>query len=182
MTYAENVVAVFDRATAAERSEGMTWYNDAHNLAVSLSPGDPWRGAGVIACYSPLTPWWRNVELATDSLRTGVARRDFLPAMVTAAQRIIDGEHTLDVLGGPKTRAFASAIATDGMSDVATIDRHAHDIAMGRVFSDKERRIGKRLFRTMSMHYCQAALEVGVSTAQIQAVTWVRWRNEKGVT
>lgn len=181
MTYAENVVSVYRRASDAEHAEGMTWYNEAYNLAVSLSPGDPWRGAGVIACYSPLTPWWRNVELATDSLTSGVARRDFLPVMSAQAQRILDGEHPLDVLGGDKVRAFASAIATNGASDVATIDRHAHDIAMGRVFTDAERKIGKRLFRVMSAHYREAAAEVGIRTAQIQAITWVVWRREKGI-
>lgn len=180
MTYAENIVAVYDRATDAERVEGMSWYNDAHDLALSLSPGDPWRGAGVIAAFSPVCPWSRNVTLARNAFETGTATGH--TAMFNGfAQRILDGEHPLDVLNGDKTRAFCSAIADPAGSEIATIDRHAHDIAMGRVFTDAERKIGKRLFRTMSAHYREAAFEVNLSVAQIQAITWVRWRNEKGV-
>lgn len=177
MTFAENILSVYETATDTERIEGMSWYNDTHDLALSLSPNDVWRGAGVIAAYSPIIQWPRTLELATSSLVWGGARADYLPIMVAQAQRIIDGEHPLDVLGGQKVRAFASAIATNGESDIATIDRHAHDIARGRVFPDKERKIGKRLFRVMGMHYQQAALEIGIRTAQLQAITWVSWRN-----
>lgn len=181
MTFAENIVAVFERATPTELSEGMSWYDDAHALAESLSPGDVWRGAGVIAAFSPNAQWNRTVLLATDSLRTGRARTDYLPVMVAQAQRILDGEPALDVLKGDKVRAFCSAIADPAGSEIATIDRHAHDIAVGRVFSERERKITRKTFRIMSEHYRQASFEVGVSVAQIQAVTWVRWRNEKGI-
>jgi hypothetical protein len=92
------------------------------------------------------------------------------------AQRILDGEHTLDVLKGDKTRAFASAIADPAGSMIATIDRHAHDIAMGRVHSDKERKIGKRVFRTLSDAYVEVASMTDHSVAQVQAITWVSWR------
>lgn len=180
MTYAENVLSVFDRATPAQYDEGMTWYNDTHDMAVTLG-GDAWRGAGVIAAYAANVKWPRTVFMATESLRTGIAYPGYLGNMVWQAQRILDGEHALDVLTGQKVRAFCAAIATNGESDIATIDRHAHDIAIGRVCRDDERKIGKRLFRTMSNHYVQAALEVGVRTAQIQAITWVRWRAEKGI-
>lgn len=181
MTFAENIVAVYDRATDSERAAGMSWYDNVHTLALELSPGDVWRGAGVIAAFSPKSKWHRNIILATRAFETGQATGHF-PVMCSQAQRILDGEHTLDVLNGDKVRAFASAIADPAGSEIATIDRHAHDIAMGRVFVESERKIGKRLFRTMSEHYRQAGFEVGVSTAQIQAITWVRWRNEKGLT
>lgn len=181
MTYAENIVAVFNQATETEYREGMEWYSDQYRHALNLSPSDVWRGAGIIAVYSPNNQWERNIEMATESLITGHARTDYFPNQVAKAQRILDGEYALDVLTGQKERAFCAAIATNGESDIATIDRHAHDIAMGKVFKDSERKIGKRLFTTMVMHYQQAALEVGIATAQIQAVTWVSWRNRKGV-
>lgn len=179
MTYAENIVAVFNDATPAEYDEGMRWYGDQYRHAIALSPDDVWRGAGIIAVYSPNNHWDRNIAMATQTLLTGTVRTDYFPNQVEKAQRILDGEFALDVLTGDKERAFCAAIATNGESDIATIDRHAHDIAQGRVFTDNERKIGKRLFRTMVMHYQQAAMEVGIATAQIQAVTWVTWRNRK---
>lgn len=179
-TYAENILAVYSRATAEDVNEGMSWYCTANALARELSPDDVWRGAGVIAAFSPVCPWKRNVELARNAFATGIAT-GHTAVMCGIAQRILDGEHPLDVMNGDKTRAFASAIADPFGSQIATIDRHAHDIAMGRVFTDKERKIGKRIFRIMSAHYREAALDQGISVSQIQATTWVVWRREKGI-
>lgn len=180
-TQAENILRVYQSGTLAQIRTGAEWYNDAHALAVVAGKGDAWKGAGVIAAYSPLTPWNRNVELATDSLRTGYARRDTLSNSANAAQRILNGEYTLDVLKGDKVRAFAAAIATNGNSDIATIDRHAHDIAMGRVFDNNTRKIGKRVFREMGESYAIVARELNLSVSQVQAITWVIWREMKGI-
>lgn len=178
MTYAENIVSVFDRATADQRAEGMSWYNDAHAFALSLD-SDVWRAAGVIAALSPRKEWGLNMRLAERAYATGVVTGQ-TGAMNRVAQSILDGTPALDALNGDKTRAFAAAIATNGMSDIATIDRHAFDVATLTVHTDKTRpTIGKRLYRTLAEHYRQAAIEVGVSTNQIQAITWVRWKSEK---
>lgn len=178
--FTDNILSVFDSAALGDLASGMFWYADAHALANELSPGDVWRGAGVIAAFSPVCPWDRNVMLAREAFRTGNAT-GHTKAMCGQAQRILDGEHTLDVLNGDKVRAFASAIATNGKSDVATIDRHAYDIAMGKVFADKERKIGRRVFREMSAAYNEAARLRSIETAEMQAVTWVVWRKMKGV-
>lgn len=180
MTFGENIVSVYDRATDAEREAGMAWYNIAHDFALSLDPNNVWRAAGVIAALSPNKQWNVNVAIARKSFETGIVSGSF-GVMNSQGQRIFDGEHPLDVLNGDKVRSFCEAIATNGNGTIATVDRHAHDIAMGRVFTEKERKIGKVLYRTMAMHYSEAAKEVGVSVNQIQAITWVRWRNEKGI-
>lgn len=178
MTYAENIIRVFEQASDTEYREGFGWYDKYREVALSLSPGDVWRGAGIIAAYSPNNYWDRNIFLATESLRNGVARTDYFGNQVAKVERMLNGEHPLDVLKGDKERAFAAAIA-DPYTDIATIDRHAHDIAMGRVFADRERKIGKVLFRTISEHYRQASFEAGITVSQIQAITWVVWRNRK---
>lgn len=179
--YTGNIMFILDLARPDEIAGGASWYDDAHALALELSPNDVWRGAGVISAYSPMTPWWRNVELATESLKTGIAHPKSLGNSVRAAQRILDGEHTLDVLKGDKTRAFASAIADPAGSTIATIDRHAHDIAMGEKHTDDTRKIGKILFRTLSNAYVECAMESGYGVAQIQAITWVTWRRLHGI-
>ena len=178
--HVQNILSEYLRASDAVVADGMAWYDDAHALAVELSPGDPWRGAGVIAAFSPVCPWDRNVMLARNLFDTGVAT-GHTSVMCGLAQRIHDGEFTLDVLKGDKTRAFASAIADPANSTIATIDRHAHDIAMGRKFTDSERKIGKKVFRTLSDAYVEAAFLAGISVAQIQAITWVSWRIRHGI-
>lgn len=180
MTFGENIVEVYRRASDTEREAGMAWYNIAHDFALELDPRNVWRAAGVIAALSPNKQWNVNVAIARKSFDTGIVSGSF-GTMNAQGQAILDGAHPLDILNGDKVRSFCQAIATNGNGDIATIDRHAHDIAMGRVFTDKERKIGKRLYRTMAMHYTEAAKEVGISVNQMQAVTWVRWRNEKGL-
>jgi hypothetical protein len=178
MGYVENIIATFQSASAEQIAAGMAWYHQAHMLALELSPGDPWRGAGVIAAFSPMQHWDVNVRNARNAFATGVAS-GHTKAMCSLAQRILDGEFALDVLKGDKTRAFCAAIADPDGSTIATIDRHAHDIAMGRVFTDAERKIGKRLFRELSAAYADAAALLGIGVAQLQAATWVAWREAK---
>jgi hypothetical protein len=123
--------------------------------------------------------WNTNVSMARRAFESGsVSGHTGQNNLI--AQRILDGEHPLDVMRGDKTRAFTAAIATDGRSDIATIDRHAHDVAMGELFTDDTRLIGKVKYRAMSDAYRIAAARSRVSVAQMQAVTWVRWKAEKG--
>lgn len=180
MTYSENIAACFARATADDNAAGMVWYNEAHNLALELSPNNVWRGAGVIAALSPLKTWNLNVRLARNAFDTGIVS-GHISIHTAYAQRILDGEHPLDVMRGDKTRNFATAIATNGKANIATIDRHAFDIAMNQVFTDKTRKIGKRIYRDMAAAYSVAANEAGISVNQIQAITWITWRREKGI-
>jgi hypothetical protein len=175
MNFAENILSVFLSASDASYREGLAWYDETNALAREIAGGDVWKGAGVIAAFSPVCPWPRNVMLARNAFATGVAT-GHTTMFCGMAQRIMDGEPTLSVLKGDKTRAFASAIADPSGSMIATIDRHAHDIAMGRVHSDKERKIGKRVFRVLSDAYVDVADITDHSVAQVQAITWVSWR------
>lgn len=181
MTFAENVIACLERATLTEYHDGMTWYPRAHTFARDLDT-DVWRAAGVIAALSAQKEWNLNMRLAIRAYETGIVTGN-TGVQNNKAQTILDGNYSpdeiLSILNGDKTRQFAKAIATAGDSDIAVIDRHAHDIAMGRIFDNDKRVIGKRLYRRMAMHYSEAAKEAGISVAQIQAITWVTWKREK---
>lgn len=178
MTYTMNVLNTYLAANDDEINAGMTWYDNAHNLALELSPNDVWRGAGVIAAFSPRVKWEQNVILARRAFKENVAS-GHTTAMCNIANRILNGEHPLDVMRGEKTRAFTSAIADPANSTIATIDRHAYNIATGENVS--EPKIGKRLYRELSDAYVAAADYVGIGVAQIQAITWVKYRNDKGI-
>jgi hypothetical protein len=179
LTQVENIIACYQSGTFAQIRTGAAWYDDAHALALELSPGNVWRGAGVIAAFSPLKKWEQNVSMARKAFATGIAT-GHTGSNNAIAQRILNGEHPLSVMNGDKTRAFCAAIASPDTSTIATIDRHAHDIAMGKVFTEKTRVIGKKLFREMSQSYTIAADILGFSVAQTQAITWTIWREGKG--
>lgn len=180
-TYADNILSVYARATDDEREHGTDWYRDAHAIALDIADGDAYKGAGVIAAFSPRRKWELNVRNARRAFETGIAT-GHTKAMCAIAQRILDGEYAMDVLKGDKTRAFCDAIATAGESNIATIDRHAHDIAVNSTdFTDNTRNIGKRLYREMANAYAIAAESAGISVNAMQAITWVVWRREKGI-
>lgn len=178
--YAVNIMATYKRAHLCEVVAGIRWYSSARDLALELSPDDVWRGAGVISALSPFKRWNQNVILARRAFETGIVTGN-MPMHNSIAQRILDGEFAMDVLNGQKTRSFAEAIATGGNGTIATIDRHAHDIAMARVFTESERKIGKIVYRDMSAAYSEVAEYVGMSVNAVQAITWVTWRREKGI-
>lgn len=177
-TYVNNILGTYLRATPDEVTEGLSWYSDAHALACELSPDDVWRGAGVIAALSPMKAWNTNQNLARRAFDTGVVS-GHTSTMNAIAQSILDGTYALDALKGDKTRAFCAGIATNGTTEMVTIDRHAHDVAVFQVFTDDTRKIGKRVYREMSAAYTDAAGILGKSACQVQAVTWVTWKRLK---
>lgn len=182
-----NIIRVWKQATVAELAEGMAWYSDAHALAVKLSPESPKHAAGVIAALSPMMGWGQNVNLAVRAYADGQAS-GALFSNVAKANRILAGEAPEDVLGGDKVRAFYGVIA-DPSSDAVVVDRHAFDIAVGRVTNNVSRQaLGRKgVYGSFAQAYVRAAKAISretgmdVSASQVQAVTWTVWRRLKGL-
>jgi hypothetical protein len=173
-----NILAVYYRGTSAQYAQGMSWYQTAHDLALLVGKGDPVAGAGVIAALSANTGWGQNRKMAIALSETGEAKG--LPLALRKAERILAGVNPELVLGnGRKTRSFFHNIAHPATSQAVTVDRHAYDIAVGQV-NGKDRRgldVGKR-YGIFEEAYREAAREVGILPSQLQAVTWVVWREE----
>lgn len=69
----KNIMSMYDQATAGEKATGESWYPNAHKIAAAMgkSHGVSTRtAAGVIAAYSPQTPWGKNLMEANEVLRT----------------------------------------------------------------------------------------------------------------
>jgi hypothetical protein len=189
------ILEIYRQATVAELEEGLSWYKDAHAVAVALDPENPRRAAGVLAALSPRMPWERNIMLAARAYeefhnypQDSAWASGALLANCVKADRILRGEDPLDVLGGDKVRAFFETIA-DPMSDAVVVDRHAFDVAMGRVTNDESRaalgRVG--MYERFAKRYVMAARHLSqetganISASQVQAVTWTVWRRLKGL-
>lgn len=171
-------MSVYRRALFCEIVNGTGWYARARDLALELSPDDVWRGAGVIAALSPMKEWSLNVRLARDAFATGKATGHF-GGQCAKANRIMAGENPLDVLGGKKTLSFCEAIATGGRGEIATIDGHAYDAAMGKSHAWETRRINKGDFDTIASAYREVADYLGIAVNDLQAIVWVAWKREK---
>lgn len=186
----KNVLSVYRRANFSAFSEGMTWYDDAHNFAKALDPIRFHRAAGVIAALSPMNKWDNNKRKAAlfyamngkvnwDGTKNGIG----LSKNVEKAIAIYNGEDALDILGGDKVRAFYLTILDPTGDHAPVIDRHAFDIAVGKRTNDKIRGTlaRKGMYDRFSDVYRNAALTVGIGASQLQAVTWMQWREENNI-
>lgn len=189
-----NILTVYNLATADDLREGLAWYQTAHNWCVSQARGRAHlvsRNAGIVAALSPMNAWGNNKRKAAEliSLRGKVI---VLPGRpngiglgnnVAKAVAIYNGAEPLDVLGGNKVRAFYQTIL-DPQGDIdPVIDRHAFDIAVGERTDEKRRGILSRkgVYHEFAIAYREAAKIAGIGSAQMQAVTWIAWRNLHGI-
>jgi hypothetical protein len=183
LNMADNILACFTACSDSDISDGMHWYDAARGLANELDPANPSRAAGIIAAMSPMTSWPLNVRRAREVYATGTTVG--LKRNVAKAERIYNGEAPLDVLSGQKVRSFFQNIMGDPHG--VTVDRHAIDVAYGKVQTDSERanavkvtkaRDGYGLIRDAYIHAanCLSGEGFTMTGAQLQAIVWVYWR------
>lgn len=166
-------------ACAEEVAEGRGWYSEARGVAEDLAAtfGHPVDvAARVIAVLSPNVTWAQNVHgahCAFEGWHAGTSWRDWLGSGYGTnrekAWRILGGE--LGALKGPKVEVFHAAIMGD--PNACTVDlwmmRAAgfdHDTP-----STRERRVIVAALK-------RVARECGESVRDLQAVVWVKVRNE----
>ena len=187
--HVENIKNKYKEASPEMMRGGHEWYAKAHDEAVRIGKGDHVKGAGIIAALSPQTGWKRNIDMADELNRTGTTGTT--QANLIKAQRIHAGEDPHVVLGGHKVRAFFHNIANPGSSHEITIDRHAHDIAIGKPFignGNKSDAPGSHIglgalgrYQHFSHAYRKATEQLGVDLPhKVQATTWVQHRGAIG--
>ncbi|MDT0418844.1 hypothetical protein RM574_25520 [Streptomyces sp. DSM 41982] len=172
--YTAAIVHMFRAATPDQRWRGRQWYPAAHALADEIASGDAVKGAGVLAALSANKSWSENCRLARKAFLEGKASGHFGDA-VTKADCIMSGTHPSEVLPMHlKTGAFFLCIADPDHPDSVVIDRHAHDIAAGKVYGQRDRGLGAiGRYNALADCYRQAAHLLGELPSTVQAVTWI---------
>lgn len=180
--HVRSIVSTFRDADADTMARGLNWYADAHDIAHEIGRGDVVRGAGVIAALSPQKRWDVNVDMARQFVRKGTAGHT--EDNVNKARRIMGGEDPADVLRkGPKTFNFYHNILRPEDPQYITIDRHAHDVAVGQPYGDSNRGLSAMgRYNHFSDAYRMATGKVGLEIPnQVQGVTWEHWRKTQGI-
>lgn len=173
--YIRNIINVYNQATEDQKRRGAEWYRTAHELADFLSEGDVKRGAGVIAALSANKAWDINQRLAHDAFN-GNAHGHTGDNLAKVAKILsgVDPETVLPM--GLKTGNFYRCILDPDDQEAVCIDRHAHDVAVGAPWGDRNRGLGaKGRYAVLSLAYRNAAAKLGVSPSVLQATTWVVW-------
>lgn len=183
------ILKVYGSATADEIAAGRSWYSvtagqvceDVRSAAQQANGASlTFLGAaGVLAALSPATGWGDNVTGAIEFAITGHMNAQ-TPLFNERATRIVQGENPLTVLGGRKVRSFYRNITAPHDPGAVTIDRHAVSLVFGMPLSERALKpltdnVGG--YQVCAGAYRAAARRVGLVPCQLQAITWVAWRN-----
>lgn len=173
--YQRNIIATYRKATEDQRRRGHEWYPTAHQLADFLSEGNVTAGAGVIAALSANKAWDLNQRLARDAFHGEV--HGHTAENLAKVAKIMAGADPATVLPmGMKTGNFYRNILDPTDTEAVTIDRHAHDVAVGSPWGDRERGLSsKGRYAVLSLAYRNAAAVLGILPSELQATVWVVW-------
>lgn len=172
--YVRNIIRAFESASADQEKRGRDWYSTAHEIAEFMSEGDVRAGAGVIAALSAQKAWALNVRMAEQAFATGEPHGHTQDA-ITKAAKILAGADPADVLPmTSKTGMFFRTILDPDDPDAVVIDRHAHDVAIGIRYGNRDRGLSNRTrYATLAHAYREAARILGELPSTVQAVTWL---------
>ncbi|MFE4681613.1 hypothetical protein ACFRNJ_12345 [Streptomyces sp. NPDC056721] len=170
--YVANITAAFNRATDDQAARGRQWYPVAHDLALIVGDGNARSGAGIIAALSANKSWSENVRLAKDAGTGNV--HGHTGVMLAKVSAIIDGTDPADVLPMEmKTGHFFRCILDPSDPDPVVIDRHAHDVAVGERYGNRDRGLGaKGRYAALAHAYREASLRLDEIPSVVQAITW----------
>ncbi|MCX4673590.1 hypothetical protein OG453_44350 [Streptomyces sp. NBC_01381] len=173
-SYTQAIVEKWSSATPDQRRRGCDWYVTAHELASRIAEGHTEKGAGVLAALSANKSWAENCRLARKAFTEGKASGHVRDA-ITKANRIMGGTDPSEILPMHlKTGYFYLCIADPENTESVVIDRHAHDIAVRKIYGQRDRGLGAiGRYNLLADCYRAAAREIGEVPSKVQAVTWV---------
>lgn len=181
-----NIMKVYRSASPRQRERGKAWYPDANDMARIIG-ADVRVGAGILAVLSAQRQWLETIKLAQHAAQVVDVKLDGKQLKTMRDQeekvkRIMAGEDPLEVLPqGMKTWNFYLCIVDPHHPTAVVIDRHAHDIARGMPFGDRQRGLSARTrYDVIAEAYREAARRLSTKNTKIkpldvQAVTWVVW-------
>lgn len=170
-------------ATREQTIEGMTWYHEAHSLAIGLARQynvSVLQVAQVISNLSPQKKWDTNKQETIAIFNehfNGVAPSFNYYATcrtINECHAIMEGDYLIPSKR-IKTYSFANNIAYLNDSTEITIDRHALRVAYDDT-SASIAKVGIRQYKEARQAYQQVADSIGIKGFQLQAITWVTYK------
>lgn len=90
-----------------------------------------------------------------------------------------DIDTILEILSGNKISAFFMNVYRPYGANYVTIDRHAVSIALGEPVTGDLLKMTAKQYGFFTEAYIKASKRVGILPCQLQAITWVSWREDK---
>lgn len=170
------VLAVYGAANKEDVLQGISWYEEAEQVARDIAAGTPFsieQIAGVISAVSPRMPWGRNKTVAREIVKRFLSDNpDYSGLGITSnimlAVDILLGVNPERVLRN-KRLAFYRNIAGD--PNAVTVDVWATRIVAGNGYESPG-----NCYDAVARAYSEASEIVHVSPRAMQAITWVAYR------
>jgi len=190
--YERNICKCYRSATDQEREYGHKWYRVQHDCCVVIAERYHTTieiVCGVVSAISPGLRWERNLYWAEQLIAFPGADDIKVPTYrysnVDKAKRIINGASPDMVLSGPKVTAFYRLLLDPCNDTDVCVDGHAYNIATDQDkcirFNDSNARettkISQPVLRDVVKAYVSVAKRLRVHPHQVQATTWLTWRN-----
>lgn len=179
---ADNVLKAYSRADNETRALGRQWYITARDIADGIARRNSLtreQAASLIALLSPRKSWDLNIlhaeQASTGNLGFGpfAYQRERIPHILR------DRAGRADLVKGPKVSRFLANILGDWAEvtvDIWAIRVACDDTTLGD--SDYKAAAGTPTrYDIIADGYRLAASEVGLTPAEVQAITWVQVRN-----
>lgn len=187
---AKQLLSYAVNASTEDYNAGLCWYQQAHDLAVTLATQygyELWQTAGVIAALSPQQSWAFNQRAAAAAIEAHSKGEPVTQQMtgqtqanVSKALRILDGEALTTTIGaclpksGHKVWSFAQNIIAPSVSRNVTIDRWA--VKAWATPETEFKHLTPNRYARCEADYQAAAAALGIMPSQLQAIVWVAIR------
>jgi len=187
-----NIVALYLDAPEQTQRIGAEWYRAEHQRCLDRAVHWGLTVQQVACAAAAISPGmrWELVFAALAALRTDPTHRvstysrEFVRRAIACLSPVCADPFA--VISGPKVTAFARLLACPFGSDAVVIDGHAWNIAQGTAYRWRATQdyrppaaaqVTARRYRVAAEAYRQAAAELDLYPHQVQAVTWVHWKN-----
>ena len=182
---AASIEAMHGRANAEQLENGRQWYQLAHYFLSDIAAdyGAPF--AAVVGAFSALSVGNKLSQNCRDLFaimdmgeRANVAtyKRQKLTALA-----ILAGKDPRESLGVLKTRSFWQCIVWPKIAGRIAIDRHAVRVCWGKLtasdVSSRRYTTTPAKYRQWELAYHQAADKIGILPHELQAITWLVFRD-----
>lgn len=166
----------FSTVSNAEITEGMEWYQSAHNFALKVSKHlriPLFKVVGVLSALSPRNKWHRNKVDTIELIKRGKhGKFATFNGNRDKALRILESKdinEVRNILNAKKTTSFFNNIMYPTVNSTVTIDAWAYRTLD---FDAKN-----KYYRDSEQAYKNAASKLGLRPHNLQAILWINIRN-----
>jgi hypothetical protein len=184
-TMEKHILSWYNKASEHQLKTGLNWYKDAQLFADQSGKYNAWKLSQIISVLSPQISWTTNLENAAKMWNCLQSGNDVLGLKIFATelqkvhcQEIYNHDYEIPKTA-IKTYNFARNIYNQNDINYVTIDRHAYKVAVNCLKGGSVS-LTRKQYTTIADCYKKVARKLGITPCQLQAITWVTYKDFVG--